>query len=89
MGEDLVADSLARAFRVLMLASLPALLPALLIGLVVGLVQAATSIQEATLSFIPKLVGVFLALLLFGGLAGGILMDFTRDMLQAASLVGR
>lgn len=82
-------DSLARAFRLLVLASLPALVPALAIGLVVGLLQAATSIQEATLSFVPKLLGVFLSLVLFGGIAGGLLVDFTRDMMATIPQLAR
>jgi flagellar biosynthetic protein FliQ len=89
MGEDLLYDSAARAVVVLVLASLPALLPALAIGLVVGLLQAATSIQEATLSFIPKLVGVFLALVVFGGVTGGLLADFFREMAAAIPLMAR
>ncbi len=79
-AEDLIYDSAVRAFWVLILATLPALAPALLIGLVVGLVQAATSIQEQTLSFVPKLVGVFLVLMMFGGITGGLLVDFTREI---------
>jgi flagellar biosynthetic protein FliQ len=89
MGEDILYDSAARAVVVLVLASLPALLPALLIGLVVGLLQAATSIQEATLSFIPKLVGVFLALVVFGGVTGGLLADFLREMAAQIPLMAR
>lgn len=89
MGEDLLYDSAARAFWVLVLACLPALVPALVIGLVVGLLQAATSIQEATLSFVPKLVGVLLTLMLFGGITGGLLVDFTREMAAAIPAMAR
>jgi flagellar biosynthetic protein FliQ len=88
-GDALLYDTAARAIWVLVLASMPALVPALLIGLVVGLVQAATSIQEATLSFVPKLVGVFLALLLFGGVTGGLLADFLREAAAAIPLMAR
>lgn len=83
MGTDLLYDTARHALWVLTLASLPALVPALLIGLVIGLLQAATSVQEATLTFIPKLLGVFLAILLFGGITGGLVMDFTRDVMAA------
>lgn len=89
MGNDLLYDSMREALWVLTLAVLPALLPALLIGLVIGLVQAATSVNEATLTFVPKLVGVFLALALFGGITGGLLTDFMRDMAAAIPLVAR
>jgi len=46
----------------------PLLLTALFVGLALGIIQAATSINEATLSFIPKLICVLVALLLFGNL---------------------
>lgn len=89
MGEDILYDSAARALWVLTLSVLPALLPALAIGLVIGLLQAATSIQEATLTFVPKLIGVFLAILLFGGITGGLLMDFTREMVATIPAMAR
>jgi flagellar biosynthetic protein FliQ len=89
VGDDLLYDTAARAVWVLVLASLPALVPALIIGLMVGLLQAATSIQEATLSFVSKLVGVFLALVLFGGITGGLLVDFFREAAAAIPLLAR
>lgn len=64
------------AMWVLALASAPILIPALLAGLLLGMVQAATSINEATLSFVPKLAVVGLSLVIFGGLIIGLLMDF-------------
>jgi len=89
MGEDLLYDNARHALWVLTLASLPALVPALLIGLVIGLLQAATSVQEATLTFIPKLLGVFLALMLFGGITGGMIMDFTREVMASIPAMAR
>jgi flagellar biosynthetic protein FliQ len=88
-GTDLLYDTAARGAWVLVLARLPGLLPALAIGLVVGLLQAATSIQEATLSFIPKLIGVFVCLVLFGGVIGGLLADFLREAVGAIPLMAR
>ncbi len=62
------------------LASMPILIPVLVVGLLVGVVQAATSINEATLSFVPKLVVVAIILALFGGAIMGVMVDFTREM---------
>ncbi len=62
---------------VLALAAAPLLIPALLAGLILGMVQAATSINEQTLSFIPKLVVVGVAIMIFGSLILGLLTDFT------------
>lgn len=60
------------------LAAAPLLLPVLAVGLVVGIVQTATSINETTLSFVPKLIVLALVLALFGAAIMGIVVDFTR-----------
>jgi flagellar biosynthesis protein FliQ len=65
---------------VLALASAPILLPALVAGLILGMIQAATSINEQTLSFVPKLIVVAAALALAGGTIMMMLADFTREM---------
>ena len=69
-----------QALWVLALAASPILIPALAAGLVIGMVQAATSINEQTLSFVPKMIVIGLCLALFGGAVLGLLADFTRDM---------
>ena len=66
-----------QALWVLALASSPILIPALAAGLILGMIQAATSINEQTLSFIPKLVVVAFSILIFGSLILGLLTDFT------------
>lgn len=78
-----------QALWVLMLASAPLLLPALLVGLLLGIVQAATSINEATLSFVPKLLAVALCLLLFGSMMMGLMVDFAADMFERIAMVTR
>ncbi len=65
---------------VLALAAAPILIPALLSGLILGMVQAATSINEASLSFVPKLIVVAVSIMIFGGLILGLLSDFTIDI---------
>ncbi|TXC68750.1 flagellar biosynthetic protein FliQ [Sphingorhabdus soli] len=62
------------------LAAAPLLVPALVVGILLGMVQAATSINEATLSFVPKLIVVGLMLALFGGSILYLIADFTIDM---------
>jgi flagellar biosynthetic protein FliQ len=64
------------------LVSAPLLVVALAVGLVIGIIQAATSINEMTLSFIPKLIAEALALLLFGGWMLNTLVDFTRSIFE-------
>jgi flagellar biosynthesis protein FliQ len=69
-----------QALWVLALASAPILIPALVVGLIIGMVQAATSINEQTLSFVPKLIVVAVTLALFGGAILILLADFTREI---------
>ena len=69
-----------QAMWVLALAAAPILIPALLSGLILGMVQAATSINEATLSFVPKLIVVGVSVLVFGSMILGLLSDFTVDI---------
>jgi flagellar biosynthetic protein FliQ len=73
--------SIARhALEVTLLLSMPLLLSALIIGLVVGIFQAATQINESTLSFIPKLVGVALALMVAGPWMLQVITGYTREL---------
>ena len=58
----------------------PPLLAALLTGLVVSVFQAATQINEMTLSFIPKLLAIFVVLVLLGPWMMGILLDYIREL---------
>jgi flagellar biosynthetic protein FliQ len=69
-----------QALWVLALTASPILIPALAAGLVLGMIQAATSINEQTLSFVPKLIVVGLCLVLFGSAMMGLMADFTRDI---------
>jgi flagellar biosynthetic protein FliQ len=67
----------------------PVLLAALAAGLVMGVIQAATSINEQTLSFIPKLAVTALVFVVLGAAMMGLLADFTREiMAQVAQLAG-
>jgi flagellar biosynthetic protein FliQ len=63
MTPQQVIDLGQRALQVILLLSAPVLLAGMLTGLAVSLFQAVTSIQEATLTFVPKLLAVFVALL--------------------------
>jgi flagellar biosynthetic protein FliQ len=79
-GTDFIIGIAQQALWNLALASAPILIPALLAGLLLGMVQAATSINEATLSFVPKLIVVALCLVLFGTAILALLVDFTHEI---------
>lgn len=69
-----------QALWILALACAPILIPALIAGLVLGMIQAATSVNEQTLSFVPKLIVVAICLALFGGAIMMLIADFTQDI---------
>ncbi len=80
MEQDFFLSMVQQALWVLALASAPILIPALVAGVLLGMVQAATSINEQTLSFVPKLLLVAVCLALFGGSIMLLLTDFTRQI---------
>ncbi|MDH5621682.1 MAG: flagellar biosynthesis protein FliQ [Gammaproteobacteria bacterium] len=71
-----------QALWVTMLISSPLLLSALAVGLLVGMFQAATQINEMTLSFIPKLLVMVLALVVAGPWMLGVIVNFTRQLME-------
>ena len=71
-----------QALWVAALATAPILLPALVCGILIGMFQAATSINEATLSFVPKLIVVGATLVLFGASILMLVADFTREIFE-------
>lgn len=81
MTPEIVLNLVQEALGVTLLVSAPLLLAALATGLIVSVFQAATQINEMTLSFIPKLVAVFAAVVLAGPWMVSVLVDFTRRLL--------
>lgn len=69
------------AMEVMLMVCGPLLLVTLVIGLVISIFQAATQINESTLSFIPKLVGTMMALVVLGPWMLTVLLDFMRRSL--------
>ena len=77
------------ALEVTLLLSAPLLLAALAVGLLVGVFQAATQVNEMTLSFIPKLLGVAAMLAVAGPWMLKVLVGYTRDLIMSIpGLVG-
>jgi len=67
MTVDVVSEIVKEGLYVILKTSAPVLLLSLIVGLIVSIFQTATSIQEQTLTFVPKIVAVFLGIMLFGG----------------------
>jgi len=86
------ASLLALADQMLWVTALvaaPILIAALVVGLVVGILQAATSVNEQTLTFVPKLAVIALVIVLMGGSMMTILSDFTSDVFDQIAAMAR
>lgn len=88
MGSDMLVTLLQDMLRVALMLILPPLGTALLIGLMVGLFQAVTSIQEQTLAFVPKILGVVLALLFAGHFMLRLLVEYSYTLFAALPSYG-
>ena len=92
MGPDETSAMLALADRmvwVTMLVAAPVLLASLAVGLVVGVIQAATSVNEQTLTFVPKLAVTALMLVVLGGAMLTLIGDFMRDIFTTIATISR
>lgn len=81
MTPDNVIDLGQQALTITVMLAAPLLIAALVTGLVVGLFQAATQIQEQTLSFIPKLLAMVVALVVTGPWLLQTIVDFTQNLI--------
>lgn len=77
-----VMDLARSSIYLLLKLSLPMLLVALVVGLLVSLFQALTQIQEPTLSFVPKIIAIFLTLLLSLNFIGSNMQNYSEDLMS-------
>ena len=83
MTEASVLEIGTQALQVALLVAAPLLAASLAIGIIVSLIQVATSIQDVTLTFVPKILGVTLLMLVVGGWMIRTLVDFARELFIA------
>jgi flagellar biosynthetic protein FliQ len=83
MTPESVMTIAQQAMELTLMVSAPLLLTALIIGLIVSIFQAATQINEMTLSFIPKLIGMFAVLILSGPWMIGLLLDYMTRLFSS------
>lgn len=81
VSEEFVLGLARQALTTALLLAAPALLLSLVVGVVISIFQAATQIQEQTLTFVPKIVSVMLVMLLLGRYLLGVLLQFTSQIL--------
>jgi flagellar biosynthetic protein FliQ len=89
MSPELVINLVQNALYILIIVSAPVLLVSLVVGLLVSVLQAATQINEMTLTFIPKLLAMFLVLVLAGPWMLNTLVEYTTRLFQSIpSVIG-
>jgi len=80
MSGDMAIQISRDALTMVMLIAAPMLGLGLLVGLMVSVFQATTQIQEQTLAFIPKIIAIFVAILVFGPWMLSLMVDYTREI---------
>jgi flagellar biosynthetic protein FliQ len=80
MNETIIIDIARQAVYLVLKASAPMLLASLVVGLIVSILQTVTSIQEQTLTFVPKLIAVFLVIILAGSWILNSLREFMVEL---------
>ena len=88
MGEAEILSIMREFFWAAALMSLPLLGTALLVGLAVGLLQALTSIQEMTLTFVPKIIIIFISIVVFLPFMMNQVIEFGRSLFDRISALG-
>lgn len=81
---DLLLEHLGKGFITMLLIAMPAVLTAAAIGLVVGILQAVTQVQEQTIAAAPKILGVFLVIMIMGPFSVGTLSELLRTSANIA-----
>lgn len=82
MTEEFITKMIYDALLMILKLSMPTLIVGLLVGVIVGILQATTQIQEMTLSFIPKMIAVFLVILIMGQWMLKNLIEYTVELIR-------
>jgi flagellar biosynthesis protein FliQ len=89
MTEDFIVHLFREAFYTVMLVSAPTLLVSLIVGLIISVFQAATSIQEATLTFVPKMIVMAIVIVLTLPWILDVLISFTVNLFGQIPMIAR
>lgn len=82
MNVDLAVNLAMEMFKITLLVSTPVILLIFIVGLVISIFQAATQINEMTITFVPKIVAAVIGLMIFGSWMTTKLVDYTRHVLE-------
>lgn len=82
MNIDIVKDLSGDVFKTILIVASPALFVSLMVGLLIGLFQAVTQIQEFTLTFVPKILAVFVCLFILFPWITRVIISFTTNLIE-------
>ena len=82
MDELLLNELMVESIRISLMISLPVIGAGMIVGFIISVFQATTSIQEQTLTFIPKIIAIILALIIFGPWISVTLIEFTKQIFE-------
>ena len=88
MDQSILLDETGRMLVVVGLLCVVLLVPMMIVGLIISIIQAATSISEQTLSFVPKLIALGVCLVVFGSAAVELLTKFTGELFAIIARMG-
>ena len=80
MTVEAVLDVAIETIWTIIITSAPLLIVSLIVGLVISIFQAVTSIQEQTLTFVPKILAIFICMLIFGSFILNTIVDFMSEL---------
>ena len=80
MTVEAVLDVAVETIWTIIITSAPLLIVSLVVGLIVSIFQAVTSIQENTLTFVPKILAIFVCMLIFGSVILNTIVDFMTEL---------
>lgn len=89
MSVEVVTEIANKALYLVIKAALPILLVSLAVGLIVSIFQTVTSIQEQTLTFVPKIICVFLTLMIFGKWIITMIVEYMYELWDFSSYIFR
>jgi flagellar biosynthetic protein FliQ len=78
MNEGIILDLFTETIVTILMLSAPVLLISLIVGFIISVFQATTQIQEQTLSFVPKIIAIFLSLIIFGPWMITVMVEYTE-----------
>ncbi len=87
MSDAMAIEIIRKALFTALLVAAPMLGVALVVGVIISIIQTATSIQEQTLTFIPKIVAVLISIIYFGPWMFRLLVDFTTGLWNSIPLI--